>query len=420
MERPPATDERGREKWCAQPCVVRERTADQSRDAWRSSAGLSRTEAKRRYVTLLLETMRRYASSAADSRELVDELEFVWDQVKTNVSPGSSGSSPMHNSHIIPTTAASNPSAAPAAPLSSSPPARTGLPARVATPTPSPAPFTFVPPPSAGAAAVRLRNPKRASAPARTVSPTDLRALASSPALSTSDGYGAGDDLDLEDDPDDGGDEFVDAPDGSETPAAGLEASRMLFSSDEEGDGGGGQLPGAVARALDPRGARIVANPSSAVATAVRRDAPAKPSADADGPEDGAAAAAARADEKFARWRRRVSAALIKLTAEVAALREQLAASAASPYSRAGAARAAGRAAAFLAKVLAVDALLLLALLAWMRWWGRGGRVEGAFRVLVGDAVAQAVKRVGTGVERSVARVGRAVMGQGRRDGGGS
>ena len=47
-------------------------------------------------------------------------------------------------------------------------------------------------------------------------------------------------------------------------------------------------------------------------------------------------------------------------------------------------ARAAWRTVAFLAKVLAVDVVLLLALAAWMRWWGRGGRVEGAFRVLVG------------------------------------
>ena len=374
-------------------------------------------------MTLLLETMRRYASSSADSRELVDELEFVWDQVKTNVSPGSSGSSPTHISHILSITA-SNPTAAPAAPLSSSPPAGSGLPpARRPTPTTSPAPFSFVAPPAAVAAAARLRNPKRASAPARTVSPADLRALASSPALSTSDGYGAGDDLDLEDDDaDGGGDEFVDAPDGSEAPAAGLAASRMLFSSDEEGDGGGGRpLPGPVARALDPRGARLgAADPLSAVAAAVPRDGAAEPGAGVGDAEDGAAAAAARAVEKFARWRRRVSAALIKLTAEVAALREQLAASASSPYSRLSPARAAWRIAAFLAKVLAVDVVLLLALAAWMRWWGRGGRVEGAFRVLVGDAVAQAVKRVGTGVERSVVRVGRAVMGQGRREGGGS
>jgi hypothetical protein len=266
---------------------------------------------------------------------------------------------------------------------------------------------------------VRLRNPKRASAPARTVSPADMRALASSPALSTSDGYGAGDDLDLDDDDDDG-DAFVDAPDGSEAPAAGLEASRMLFSSDEEGD----RLPGPVARALDPRTARLATAAAGAPAVAVTAAGAAAAAKAGAAPDDardggGGSVAAAAADEKFARWRRRVSSALIKLTAEVAALREQLAQSAASPYSfRRGPARAAWNVAAFLAKVLAVDVALLLALAAWMRWWGRGGRVEGAFRVLVGDAVAQAVRRVGTGVERSVVRVGRAVMGQGRREGG--
>ncbi|KKA19266.1 hypothetical protein T310_6754 [Rasamsonia emersonii CBS 393.64] len=56
--------------------------------------GLSRTEAKRRYITTLIDTMHRYASQTAEARELVSELEFVWDQVKSNTSTSSS-SSPM-------------------------------------------------------------------------------------------------------------------------------------------------------------------------------------------------------------------------------------------------------------------------------------------------------------------------------------
>ncbi|KAB8218570.1 hypothetical protein BDV33DRAFT_192676 [Aspergillus novoparasiticus] len=63
-------------------------------DAWFAQRGLSRTEAKRRYISTLIETMHRYASQTPEARELVSELEFVWDQVKmnTSVSSASSGS----------------------------------------------------------------------------------------------------------------------------------------------------------------------------------------------------------------------------------------------------------------------------------------------------------------------------------------
>ena len=53
-------------------------------------------------------------------------------------------------------------------------------------------------------------------------------------------------------------------------------------------------------------------------------------------------------------------------------------------------------------KVVAVDALVLVVVLVWMRR-KRDGRLEGALRVLLGDAVAQAV-RVGSGVQREVQR----------------
>ncbi|EPQ65938.1 Bgt-2201 [Blumeria graminis f. sp. tritici] len=65
----------------------------QKYDSWDAQRGLSRTEAKRRYVEALIETMHRYASTTADARALVDELEFVWDQIKNN-SITSNGSSP--------------------------------------------------------------------------------------------------------------------------------------------------------------------------------------------------------------------------------------------------------------------------------------------------------------------------------------
>ncbi|POR38151.1 Autophagy-like protein 37 [Tolypocladium paradoxum] len=61
-------------------------------DAWNSQRGLGRTEAKRRYVEALIETMHRYATTS-DATELVTELEFVWNQIKHN-STSSSDSSP--------------------------------------------------------------------------------------------------------------------------------------------------------------------------------------------------------------------------------------------------------------------------------------------------------------------------------------
>ena len=45
---------------------------------------MSRTEAKRQYITTLIETMHQYATTTPEARELVAELEFVWDQIKSN------------------------------------------------------------------------------------------------------------------------------------------------------------------------------------------------------------------------------------------------------------------------------------------------------------------------------------------------
>lgn len=61
-------------------------------DAWNSQKGLSRTEAKRRYIEVLIDTIHRYATTPT-AMELVAELEFVWNQIKHN-SPVGSASSP--------------------------------------------------------------------------------------------------------------------------------------------------------------------------------------------------------------------------------------------------------------------------------------------------------------------------------------
>ncbi|KAL1955785.1 hypothetical protein VTO42DRAFT_8105 [Malbranchea cinnamomea] len=65
-------------------------------DAWYLQRGLSRTEAKRRYISTLIETMHRYAATTPEAEELISELEFVWDQIKFNA-PSSSSSSPLQS-----------------------------------------------------------------------------------------------------------------------------------------------------------------------------------------------------------------------------------------------------------------------------------------------------------------------------------
>ncbi|KAJ5578143.1 uncharacterized protein N7459_007107 [Penicillium hispanicum] len=59
-------------------------------DAWYAQRGLSRTEAKRRYISTLIDTMHEYASQTPEACELISELEFVWDQIKYNASLSSS------------------------------------------------------------------------------------------------------------------------------------------------------------------------------------------------------------------------------------------------------------------------------------------------------------------------------------------
>lgn len=65
-------------------------------DAWKANEGVSRTEAKRRYIEKLIDTMHKYASTTPEARELVEELEFVWDQIRNNSNHSSSeNSSPL-------------------------------------------------------------------------------------------------------------------------------------------------------------------------------------------------------------------------------------------------------------------------------------------------------------------------------------
>src|ERR1700712_4183864 len=212
-------------------------THNNFRDAWRSCSGLSRTEAKRRYITSLIDTMRTYASSSPDSRELVDELEFVWDQVKSNV-PSSSSSSPGHQSN-------------------------SGL-------------------------GISIRqsgsHPPRSSSLAGVAKETGMRVL--SP-LSQSQAEEEDEDDDQNDD------EFVDAPDSQIADPPRPNPHR--FSSQSE-------PPPSSSSHLDRR-------PGSPTPSPRKTNKSSQPTS---------------ASASDIRWRRRVEAALVKMTAEVAALREQL------------------------------------------------------------------------------------------------
>ncbi|KAJ5511750.1 Acyl-CoA-binding protein ACBP [Penicillium expansum] len=70
-------------------------------DAWYAQRDMSRTEAKRRYISTLIDTMHEYASQTPEARELVSELKFVWDQIKFNAS-SSSASSPLNTVGVPP------------------------------------------------------------------------------------------------------------------------------------------------------------------------------------------------------------------------------------------------------------------------------------------------------------------------------
>ncbi len=262
------------------------------RDAWNQQTGLSRTEAKRRYITTLIDAMRKYASPSPDARELVSELEFVWDQVKSNV-PSSSSSSPEP-----------------------SPAARSGL---------------------HGGTGLRV-----------------VRHVAVD---------GADDDggrVGRYEEANDSGDEFVDAQDSQYDVSLGNEGRQPQ------------QHPNASALSK-PRNTR---HPNRSAATTNSPDHS---------------------------WRRRVEQALERMTTEVAALREQLETRRLVPRSTRK--RLLAWLAAFLwaaAKHFVVDVVLFVLVLLWLRR-KKDRRLEGAVRVLLGDAVAQ-VKKV---KEAQMASIGR-------------
>lgn len=269
---------------------------DHIRDAWKQQNGLSRTEAKRRYITTLIDTMHKYASPSADSRELVSELEFVWDQVKSNV-PSSSSSSPLQT-----------------------------------------------------LASLGLHIPQHYPGSPQSRDPDDDRGLQIRSPMSQSEEDGLEEEEEQQE-------EFVDAPDSQYNPVTEPE-----------------DIP------RNPSG--LTPQPPEPIPVEPV-DPPARPQ------PKGQKSSGNTSTSEDQKWKKRVEQALVKMTAEVAALREQLEARQLFRHSRKY--RFFRWIYRFLwasFKHMSVNIFILGLVLLWMRR-KEDPRLEGAVRVLLGDAVAQ-------------------------------
>jgi hypothetical protein len=294
------------------------------RDAWKQQNGLSRTESKRRYITTLIDTMHKFASPSADSRELVAELEFVWDQVKSNV-PSSSSSSPLQT-------------------LSQS-----GM---------------HIPPgyPQLGGSS-RLEQQRRED-------DDDDEPLQIKSPMSQSEEELEEEEAEID------REEFVDAPDSQYNPHT------------EDVDVGVQTDSNLARREPMPES---TPTPAPRMRSLLSQSIPMPNFTSTPAPKGGAPQPESAADKK---WRGRIEQALVKMTAEVAALREQLEARrlfSHSPHYRLF--RGIWRWLWASLKHVAVDMLILGVVLLFMRR-KKDRRFEGAIRVLLGDAVAQ-VQKVG-------------------------
>ncbi|CAI6328850.1 unnamed protein product [Periconia digitata] len=317
------TDEghRAREKW----------------DAWKQQNGMTRTEAKRRYITTLIETMHKYASPSVDSRELVAELEFVWDQVKSNV-PSSSSSSPLRNSGSM------------------------GL---------QMPPPTY---PQFHTPATNQQDKGREEA-----NDPDSSLQIKSP-MSQSEEDLENEEAELE------REEFVDAPDSQDHPNPNTTNPYTLPSTTANANAQTDltiqePIPYTTPQRPPPR-----TTVAGGLLPALFTPTPALPSSNTTKPS--------AADQK---WRKRIEASLIKQTAEIAALREQLEARSLFTHTKKFIFfRFLWRVLWGSVKHVAIDIVILGVVLLWMRKKD-DRRLEGAVRVLLGDAVAQVQKVGGVG-----------------------
>lgn len=331
---------RAREKW----------------DAWKQQNGLSRTEAKRRYITTLIDTMHKYASPSPDSRELVAELEFVWDQVKSNV-PSSSSSSPLRNSDHIQSGYSQH---------------ELGESRRAAMDMSTPIRPTQETP-------IRDHHQER-DAPLRIKSPM------SQSVEDLQEGEEEEEEAEI-----DRGEVFVDAPDSQYNPT----------SYPDENDDANLEDAGVQTDLQNLMRAEPIPIQTPTPAPRTRTMAvlgkpiqmPIPGFGSTPAAATSGAAAASKADVKESvpdqKWRKRVEQSLMKMTAEVAALREQLEARrlfAHSAHYRLF--RGIWRWAWACVKHIAIDVFVLGFVLLWMRR-NQDKRLESALRQVLGDALAK-------------------------------
>jgi len=259
--------------------------------------------------------MHKFASPSPDSRELVAELEFVWDQVKSNV-PSSSSSSPLQTLGSM------------------------GL---------------HLPPGYGQSGSARGRGRAEEVEAGDDGGPLQIK----SP-MSQSEEELEDEEADIE------REEFVDAPDSQYNPTTENVGVQANLTPRE---------PIPYTTPSKPPRPSLLPNPFF---TPMTSQPPRPP------PES-------VADQK---WRKRVEAALVKMTAEVAALREQLESRRLFSHSpRYIFFRSIWRVLWRSIKHVLIDVVILGLVLLWMRR-KKDRRLEGAIRVLLGDAVAQ-VQKVG-------------------------
>lgn len=327
------------------PCISRRELLTKLRDAWKQQNNLSRTEAKRRYITTLIDTMHQYASPSPDSRELVAELEFVWDQVKSNV-PSSSSSSPLQTLDQV----------------------GTGM--------------------SASYSALERQRIIKAEDEYPNHNDDDddgddQPLQIKSPMSQSEEGLEA-EEADLEHE------EFVDAPD-SQYALNLYRQGAMDHNLSEANAQPPSQRPKtqhlAQPRRISRRGPVNPGTPTPQprMRTIIPQPIPLPSLTPTPAPNDKSDTLSV-ADLK---WRKRVESSLMKMTAEVAALREQLEARRLFQHRvHYRCFRAIWRFVWASVKHISIDLLVLALVLGWMRRKG-DRRMEGAVRVLLGDAVAQ-------------------------------
>jgi hypothetical protein len=289
--------------------------------------------------------MHAYASPSPDSRELVAELEFVWDQVKSNV-PSSSSSSPSAQQTLE----------------------QVGM-------------------HLSGRDSYSRRRGHERGGNAHgddddddDDDEDDDEPLQIKSPMSQSEEELEEDEAQIDRD----NDEFVDAPDSQYNPAeddANTDNQPRNPKEKPKGKETGTPTPAQRIRSIFPEPIPL---PSFTTTMATRTTNP------PNNPNNHPTASITAADAK---WRTRIESTLIKQTAEIAALREQLEARRLfthSPTYRL--ARGVWRFVWAAARHVAVDVLLLGVVLLWLRWRRGDRRFEGAVRVLLGDAVAQVQK----------------------------